>query len=72
MSRILNFGYDLNDHQKINQKKYGKMKREKIFLNTKIMEKNEVGDFHPRWWWSNVEGRDESFSAIPTRIDDST
>jgi hypothetical protein len=32
MSRILNFGYDLNDHQKINQKKYGKMNREKNFF----------------------------------------
>jgi hypothetical protein len=48
MSRILNFGYDLDNNKKINQKKYGKMNREKIFLNTKIMEKNEVGDFHPR------------------------
>ena len=32
MIRILNFGYDLDNDKKINQKKYGKMNREKIFF----------------------------------------
>jgi hypothetical protein len=32
MSRILNFGYDLDNDKKLNHKKYGKMNREKIFF----------------------------------------